>query len=376
MKTKINFLIAACTIIILLQSCLKEGHPYSYPITEDKLLLSKVTGHNLNIAWNNFEFTRNATTSLYDYYTTYSYKKEYFGSDDFKALQQVAFQNTGSWDFTYQNYLPYKTIDHSTPALDQGYWKYYYNNKGQLIKTGLAFISTAEPTEFEFYGYDDHNNLTDLVFGPAVDTALFKITYTYDANDNLIQWNYLYPIGYTNAAPEIGQRIFSSLANSPKADAVMGKNRAEMFRKLMAKVTTREIASKNSSFKIPPTRLTGDSDVIYLRFFIAIITNDGKVNPYHQQGGILFYSANREYTIDLNAFYCPLQKSNPLKTELTIDPSIGYGDLPPMTLNFTYTYNRQGYPVTSHVDASDPTGIWSPRTSYTEDRQFEYISNH
>jgi len=372
MKSKIKFILATLLLIVVLQGCVKDNNPV-IRMQDDKLLLSKVSGENISASWNNFDFTYDPALKAWDYLESYSYGSEHFGWGNYKPIEAVGFHNTGSWNFTYQNHVPDEIVDNSSPGKDQGYWKFYFNEKGQIIKTGLAFSVTAEPTQFEFYGYDDHGNLTDLVYGKEVDTPYFKVSYVYDNQDNLTQWQLLFPNGYTNTAATTGWTIFSSIANSSQAEKAMGKPVNEMFRHFIAKMKDGNPSAKNTFFKISPTRLTGDSNVIYQNYFTVSLTNDGKINPYHQQGGILFYVANRLYTIDLNDYFWPLQKSNTTRYEADLNPD--FGVFRPKVSTFTYTYSKNGYPLTRHEEATDPDDVWFP-VDYTADRQFQYISNH
>jgi hypothetical protein len=386
--TNKHWLFAIIGFAFVFQSCLKNAPILSNPFKDDKLLLSKVTGKNIPIAWNFFEYTRDSVPDgnkvVWDYSAIYSYGSGRQAWDDYKPLQQVSFVNGGSytlpappggsWNITYNNNgLPDKIIDNSIPGVDQGYWQLYYNNKLQVIKTGFAFSTSAGPTEFEFYGYDDHNNLTDLVYGNTVDTPFFKLTFNYDVQDNLTQWQFLFPNGYANADASLSQQVFPSLANASASEAALSKPIAAMMRNFIAKNKTLNSASKNLSFEIPPTNLTGDSNVIYQNYFTANITNDGKINPYRQQGRLLYFISSRNYTGDLNAFFWELQKSNPVSMVVTENPD--FGTFTPRTSNYSYTYNKQCYPITSHEATTDPDGVWFP-LDYTQDRQIEYIKNN
>jgi hypothetical protein len=374
MKTKINFLLAALTNVILLQSCLKDHGPVIRP-SDDRLLLSKVTGTNKFVKWNSFEFGPfNGDTAHYA--ASYSYGNEHFGFEDLRPIQEISFPNNGgNWTFTYSNHLPDKVIDNSAPGKDQGYWKFYFNTKGQIIKTGLAFKNAAEPTQFEFYEYDEHNNLAAYVYGANVDTPYYKVVYKYDAAGNLTQWQYLFSNGYKDADAQTNQRIFSSLANSPATEKAVGKPMAVIMKKAATLSRERNASAKNAFFKTPPTTL-GDSNVIYLTYITVAITNDGKINPYHQQDRILFFITNRYYSSELNAQYRELQKSNPVTVTYTVNPDLVTSA--PIVSNYTYTYNTRGYPVTSHEATSgdDITPFWSALPAYTQDRQYEYINNH
>ena len=374
MKTKINFLLAVFTNVILLQSCLKDHGPIIRP-TDDRLLLSKVTGTNKFVKWNSFEFSPfNGDTSHYG--ALYSYGNEHFGFEDLQPIQEISFPNNGgNWTFTYPNHLPDKVIDNSAPGKDQGYWKFYFNSKGQIIKTGLAFKNASEPTEFEFYEYDEHNNLTAYVYGTNVDTPYYKNVYKYDAAGNLTQWQYLFFDHYKNADALTNQRIFSALANSPETEKAVGKPMAAIMKKAVTLSRERNASVKNTFLKTPPTTL-GDSNVIYLTYITSAITNDGKINPYHQQDRILFFITSRNYSADISAQYRELQKSNPVTVTYTVNPDLVTSA--PLISNYTYTYNKNGYPVTSHEDTSgdDITSFWYGLPSYTQDRQYEYINNH
>ncbi len=353
--------------MLLLQSCIKDPHDYN-PFEDDKLLLSKVTGVNDGITFNTFEYTRRPGNRFSDYYASYAYSNERYGWVNYKAMQQVSYANGGVWNFSYSDRWLDKIMDHSIPGRDLGYWKLYYNSKGQVIKTGLAFSEAADPTEFEFYEYDSHNNLVSLVYGTYVDTPVFKQTYIYDNRGNLTQWEAFFPIGYQNLDQKSSNRIFSSLAASPETERALGTRRVELFKQILQKHS-----ADNSSFlRTADRRAPGDSNVLYQNWFIAKVTSDGKTNPYNQQGGLLFFPGNRLHSSDLNANYWALQKSNPLLVQYTASPD--FGGLT-MTSTFTYTYNNQGYPITSHEDFMDQGVWWGSEFSYTQDRQYEYIRN-
>ena len=318
MKTKINFLLAALTIVILLQSCLKDNGPVIRP-PDDRLLLSKVTGTNKFVKWNSFEFGPfNGDTAPYA--VLYSYGNEHFGFEHLMPIQEISFPNNGgNWTFTYPNHLPDKVIDNSAPGKDQGYWKFYFNTKGQIIKTGLAFKNASEPTQFEFYEYDEHNNLAAYVYGVNVDTPYYKVVYKYDAAGNLTQWQYLFSNGYKDADAQTNQRFFSALANSPATEKAVGNPTAVIMKKAATLSRERNASAKNTFFKASPSTL-GDSNVIYVAYITAAITNDGKINPYHQQDRILFFITNRYYSSEINAQYRDLQKSNPVTVTYTVNP--------------------------------------------------------
>lgn len=370
----------------ILQSCVKNQPIINNPFGEDKLLLSKVTGTNVPIAWNFFEFTRDSVNkTVWDYSAIYSYGSGRQIWGDYKPMQQVSFVNGGSytlpappggsWDITYKNSLPDEIIDHSIPGVDQGYWKLYYNEKGQVIKTGFAFSTSAGPTEFEFYGYDDHNNLTDLVYGKYVDTPFYKMTYSYDNEGNLTQWQMLFPNGYTNSSSAAATDFYSAVSGLPKASGSTQRPIAEALKKFAERRSNgkQDLSINNYQLKIPPTKLLGDSNVVYELFLTANITNDGKINPFHEEGRLLFFISSRNYTIDLNAYFLQLEKSNPTYIEYSYPPD--FGPFRPRISNYTYTYNKLGYPVTSHEATTDPDDVWFP-VDYTQDRQIEYIKNN
>jgi hypothetical protein len=388
-----EWLPAIFALAFMLQSCVKNSPIIGNPFKDDKLLLSKVTGKDTGFAFNFFEYTRDSVPdgnrAVWDYSAIYSYGSGRQAWGGYKPMQEVSFANGGSyflpaspggsWNITYNNNgLPDKIIDNSIPGVDQGYWQLYYNNKLQVIKTGFAFSTSAGPTEFEFYGYDDHDNLTDLVYGKYVDTPFYKLTFSYDEQDNLIQWQYLFTNGYVNSAANTNSlQSVSSVANLPKSKGLMSSPIFEAIKKFATNSGNngKQNLPADLSFKIPPTRLVGDSNVIYENYITSTITNDGKINPYHQQGRLLFYISSRNYSADITANFSQLQKSNPVSIQYIQNPDFGPAD--PMTSNYAYTYNILGYPVTIHEATSDPSGIWfGSNFSYTQNRQIEYIKNN
>lgn len=364
-KTIYSWLIATIVFAFIFQSCVKNTPILSNPFKDDKLLLSKVTGTNNPISWNSFEYTRDPTLPVWDYLATYAYSNEHVGVENLKPLQKVGFQNGGTWDLAYNNLFPYQIIDHSVPGVDQGYWQLYYNDKGQVVKTGLAFSTSAGPTQFEFYEYDVRGNLTSLIYGTHPDTPYFKYTYEYDERDNLDHWEWWFPNGYSSSAESTVTRNakynsstypgYSILSNAHKVMQSGNKAVAQSF--------------NNGSSKNAP-----DSNVIYQLYVSIKITSDGRINPFHQQGGLLFYPGDRLYSGDINAYYLDLLKSNPLKVEWILNPDFGVDTAVSI---FSYTYNQLGYPVTRHEEFNDPTDyIFGFGRPYVQDRQIEYIKNN
>lgn len=374
---KTIYLLAAVAIY-LLQSCSKSPDHPGYPSFDDQLLLSKVTGSNtkapgysFTISWNRFEFTRPAGADSFIYYAAYDYENSHSHLSPFKS---ESFGNGGKWDFTYKGFLPSTVIDNSTPGLDQGYWKFYYNNKHQIIKTGLAFKNAEEPTEFEFYGYDDYGNLTDLWFGNYVDTPRWKQTYKYDLAGNLTEWELLFPTGYKNANALAGAKVFASLANSMTGKKNINPQLALMMKKVSTGAYEFNRSGKGLA-KPKASHLFGDSNVIYQNYITGQITTDGRYNPYYQRGDILFYITSRYYSADISTSYAQLSRSNILSVSNKMNPD--FGDLPAMVSSYSYVYNRKGYPVTSQEVTADPGGIWfGANIGYVQNRAYEYISCH
>jgi hypothetical protein len=355
------WLYAITGLTFLLQSCVKDqGH-----FTDDKLLLSKVTGNSTYVPIY-FQYDKQG-----NYLVNYTYGSEHFGWDNCKPLKQIRFINTGTWDFTYNNFLPEKTFDYSAPGRDQGYWKYYYNNKGLLIKTGLAFKTAAEPTQFEFYEYDDHLNITNLIYGTSVDTPFFKCIYKYNTGGDLTTFEYYYPISYSkNEATPIKNIYEPNGGSSLNMMSGTGKTKlAEMITKLNQRYSISHNLLDNAMAK--NSSPGADSNVVYALLFTIRITNDAMFNPFAQQGRLLFYQTNRNAELYWNDFFIPLLKSNPLTVEFEQSPDIGGLK---STQTFTYTYNNKGYPVTIHEEQNDPD-FASFIGSYTQDKQIEYIKN-
>src|SRR5665213_1463792 len=99
MKTKIKALMILVSCAFIFQSCLKNSQHVPNPFREDKLLLSKVSGHfQDDYYWGLNNFMYNPSGNFLE---TYSYGNESFYG--VKPIQQIGFVNTGTWDFTYNH---------------------------------------------------------------------------------------------------------------------------------------------------------------------------------------------------------------------------------------------------------------------------------
>lgn len=354
---KINSLIATIILIFLLSGCTKD-HPVP-PVPDDKLLLAKVTGHS--------------TYSLnpYEYDAAGNYLNNYtYNNDHLTSLKQIAFINLGTWDFQYTNLLPDRAIDNSKPGLDQGYWKFYFNDKGNIEKTGLAFKTTGQPVEYEFYDYDNRGNLISLIYGKAIDNPYWKQTYDYDNQNNLAQFKVYIPVGFKDMAGRIS--AVNAQSSTLSQQGKFGSNIQGRLQEIINRFLKNKDFAKTAVDGVGLNGISGaDSNVVYTLWETVKITSDQKRNPFSQQANLLFYANNLNYNADWNANYMSLLKSNPVKVEWIQNPEFGKSVA---TSTFTYTYNKEGYPITTHEDLSDPDFLLF-YGNYVQDRQIEYKRN-
>lgn len=359
-------------LVFLLQSCVKNGLHLPGNFRDDKLLLSKITGSS-NFTWDRFEFDKNNNFNLFD---TFFYGKEQIGFENIKPLQHVGFYSGGTWDFVYPHFFPEQVIDHSVPGVDQGYWQFYYNPKGQIEKTGLAFSTSAGPSQFEYYQYDDRGNLTSLLYGTAPDTPFFKFTYQYDERNNLVQFEFLFPNGYANSTSStaIFKNMLKKHPENPIANSLLSKLQKLEQRNDQATSLSINKPNNNSATTLSINE-SPDSNVIYELYLTAKITTDGRINPYQQQANLLFYVQDRNYNnFNPDSWYIDLLKSNPLNVEWILNPDFGSDTA---TSTFNYTYNQLGYPLTTHQELDDPTeGVFGFGLPIIQNYQIAYIKNN
>jgi hypothetical protein len=312
--------------------------PNHSDILNDDMLIAKVSGNFISpyiYGTNNWEYANDGSFN-----NQYIYGNRQNNREKWKPLQQIQYINTGSNDFNYIMNLPEKVIDNSTPYVDMGYWKLYYNNAGLVTKTGLSTSSNSDPAFFENYTYNNRGLLKTLIKdeGPNGEPKI-KVDYFYDESGNMTRFDYYFP-----------SSIFGAPArNSKQASSI------PMFQQIFK--------NKGSI----TSRLQSQSE--YTLVLSATITSDNKKNPFHQQGRLLFYPVNRNYFF--NDFFIPLMKYNPLTVTYTFNPDI-YG-VYSITQTFDYRYNNKKYPTDITEIVSDPNSF--TYGDYTRKSKIEYTRN-
>lgn len=381
MKNKNSlWFIAAIAYTLLFQSCTKDNPYLHNQITQDKLLLSKITGSVSSQssyfyygAFNN-SYTYNWIGQLnnfgsYDsgiFQINYSYKDNHKGWDDYKPVSQESFINTGHYDFSYNGFFPDKVADNSYPGQDQGYWKFYYNSFDQVQKVGSAFSSTTDPVEWEFYTRDNKGLITGFVYGKVIDTFNLKVQYKYDEGGNLSGYEVYLPYYLYSGYP-----ANRNSGEGSKQTNTFTEAKHQLINKKLSLLPQPVPGATDRSLN---SSLSSAADTIpYYLYYTAIITTDHRINPFSQQGNIFYYEANRYYYLyDPTPFYISLLKSNPVN--ITYQIYIGYPTpLGSAVQTFSYTYNKAGYPVSVHEIFNDGDEVF--HGSYTRDSKIEYIKN-
>ena len=301
MKTKINTLLTAIAVLLMLQSCKKDTIPFPTSLREDKLLLSKVDGsiegtdanfigfllNNLNTyLWSDYNDNGFPDSGLFR--NSYAYLNGKTESlIDTRISEDSFLYNGGHYDFLYNGLLIDKVVDNSVPGWDQGYWKYYYNRINQINKTGLAFSSTTDPVRFELYSRNFIGQIKSFVYEINADTPYMKVLYQYDGTGNISRLDIYLAYGANptqgfNASPESRQANIKE-TNSTIQQKVL-QQKAALF----------NLKNKNNNKIDASLALAAGIDTsVYYFYLSAMVTTDGRINPYSQQNNILFYQTNR-----------------------------------------------------------------------------------
>lgn len=320
MKSSINCVLLLLALVTGLYSCRPDQIP-QIPIPDDKLLLSQ---YNQQI-----DYVEDGYSDVLNQSYTYGPRQGnlFFSS---RPLTSVQFPDFGAsaYTYTYQNNRPFKVIDNRNPGVDQGYWKFYYDNFNRIAKVGLAYQLSAEPTVFDFFDYNSRGNVEYAYRGETSTNPDFYVKYLYSGND-LKGYDYY------------------------------------------GKPQTLTKTSKDK-IKLNAARPGQSGYIVYLH---VDITSDNKNNPFSQQGKLLFYPSNSPkgpFGGDLSDAYITLMDHNPLTVTYHFNEAV-FGPDVTLTETFTYTYNQKKYPITGTNTISDPT--YALTGSINKILHFAYIPN-
>lgn len=318
----------AIALIVLLQSCVKDI-PF-HKITDDKLLLSRITGKFNSELFNGTNAYEFDATGKFN--TNFVYGKKAKGFINYRPLKKINFIEKGSWDFMYDSYMLDKVVDNSIPQLKLGEWLFTYDDKYQVKEVEITKEALELPSAHEYYTYNQKCQLTELIHGESKAQPSFKITYQYDQHGQLKSFQFYF-------------------AAAAAARAVVGKG-ATGFRKNMAAARAKAAAP-------------GTYDLV----FTATVSSDNNKNPFSQQEKLLFYTANRD-NIYFNDFFLRLMERNPLQVKYVFTEAFGGSSI---LQTFKYTYNKQRYPVT--IEETEVDGDLWQFGDYTRSMKLEYVKN-
>ena len=381
-STKALLLLTSVLISSLfIQSCSKTGQHLPGFFANDQLLLSKVSGSiygsDSNVQFEtpllNLPYTYQWTSTKFDlpysgnFQLNFSYDSSHPGY--FPIAKESFLVHGGSYNFSYNGLLPTTVLDSSWPGRDFGYWQFYFNNRKEVEKVGLAFSVASQPTRYEFYSRDILGQISSFIYGPSVDTPFMKVIYQYDDLGNISNFN-IYTL--KNSTP----------GYDPLSIGKIGAKFSDTRQKNLQNAVSPnagEVNKENQTHSLKSIPPNAADTTIYDLYVTAAVTTDGKRNPFSQQDNIFFYQTNR-WTLAFNdptTFFLSLLRSNPVK----IDYEVVYWNTyypqyfpdVSVTQEFNYTYNRQGYPVTIHENFIDPNEIIMG--SYNRDSQLTYLQN-
>lgn len=336
-KTAKHIFIPITVLCLLLQSCNKDNDVFR----DDSLLLSRVSGQVISpyvFGFNNFEYNTDGSFDTHYFYSS----TDAHNRNAAKPILKKSYVTSGDQDFAYAQLLPDKVTDNGTPFVDNGYWKLIFSNRKLVDKTGRAFNTTGDPIQFENYTYNNKGQLITLLKDPDIyGSPATKVEYSYDQRGNLKGFNYYFP---------------SSLFGAPQKTS--GNTKKPLF---LTKLSSVSNASQRTN--------STEADDAWTLIVSATIRCDDKINPFSQQGRILFYPADRYYYF--NDYILGIMKSNPVSVTYKFNP-VYYGDYS-IEQSFTYLYNRKGYPVSIREVVSDPSSYTFG--DYTKESRIEYIRN-